>query len=132
MRYIIVLGSNCGLREKAVKEATEFIASFCKVDFVTPVYESPDCLGTGHRYMNAVAAITSGLALETLTLRFKRYEEESGRTLRTRALGLVPIDIDVVASEEEVLRPSDFHSSYFKEGYALLPSSLKLLKNPIC
>lgn len=115
---VIGLGANCGRRREAVGAALEWLSDIL-VDFVcSDIYETP---AYGHpgapEYMNAVAkGIFRGetIALERMC---KQYEADHGRDEEARRKSLVPIDIDIVFSCGNLLRPEDFRRSFFRIGY---------------
>ena len=118
MNLILAIGSNYGDRAANIERALEVIRNLSKEEEVSSIYESPDCLGVGRNYLNAVARITvDETELNALTARFKRLEAECGRTPEASARGEVCLDIDVVISDGKILRPADFRSFYFRKGY---------------
>ena len=130
MKAILSLGSNCGDRSGMISDALEKLGGICRILRQTVIYESPDCLGNGSKYMNAIAEIETILDLPTLNLRLKDLEKEAGRTKETRALGLVPLDMDIVVADGIIVRNNDFNSAYFRKGYSLLAGkNNKIVKN---
>lgn len=116
---IISIGSNFGNREKNVRNAIEWLSSNDDVIIIkrSDIYETPEVYGNGSAYINAVAEIGTSLSLGLLTDRVKKFEISSGRNSECRDLGLVPIDIDIVVWNQEVIRPKDFSCDFFKIGY---------------
>lgn len=117
MKAVLVVGSNCINREDAVRDALKFIQSSFRVSRKSDVYESPDCLGSGKKYLNAVVEIEVTVPVDTLEKELKAYERRSGRTMDKKLKGEVPIDIDIVICDGEVCRVRDFNARYFKLGY---------------
>lgn len=118
MRGIIVLGSNWGCREKNIDRAVACIVDNCEITKRSHVYESPDCKGSGKRYLNVVMEIETSLREDTFNDFLKSIECKCGRTPEMRAAGNVPIDIDIVIWNNEIRRMEDFNALYFKEGYS--------------
>ncbi|MBD5172621.1 MAG: 2-amino-4-hydroxy-6-hydroxymethyldihydropteridine diphosphokinase [Bacteroidales bacterium] len=118
---VVSLGSNFGLREESVSNAIDFLRSLKEDDFeVSHIYETPDIHGLSHPYMNAVAFFSTSIALKDLSIIFKDYEILHGRTPEMRLKGLVPIDIDIVIVDGNIIRPKDFRCDFFRIGYESL------------
>lgn len=117
---IVSIGSNYRNRSQNVEKALKWIKdSFTHCRF-SSIYETPEVHGAGSPYMNAVCIFETSCDLATLTERSKIYEERNGRTPETRKRGEVPIDIDIVVWNGEVLRSMDFSCNFFKIGYSEL------------
>lgn len=71
----------------------------------------------GMIYHNAVFELVTTLDKTALTTELKRYEDACGRD---RSSLVIPIDLDLVVYDGEVLRPGDFSHSYFQTGYMQL------------
>lgn len=120
MKAVLVLGSNHGDRMGNIKKAIEYVGNVSTVVELSEIYESPDCLGSGKKYLNAVLVIETAMEENALNCKFKMYEERNGRNEMMRNIGEVPIDIDIVIVGEAVRRPKDFNSAYFKKGFERL------------
>lgn len=120
-RYIISLGSNLPEGDTEVEEAIKWLAGIFSLISTTPTYNTPDAHDQSKpRYTNAIATITCDLDAAELTKRLKSYEISRGRKPGT---GSVPIDLDLVCRDNEILRPRDFSAPYFLEGLYLLSTS---------
>lgn len=117
MRAVVCLGSNADDKEKQVSAALGWLGSVSAVLKKSDIYSTPECHGGGSVYFNAVAEIDFDGDSDSLNSIFKRYEIECGRNDKTRALNIVPIDIDIVISDNEIVRPRDYAQSFFKIGY---------------
>lgn len=118
MEAVLVLGSNTGNRQGFILDAIRFLEGCGRIIHKTDIYESPDCLGSGRRYMNAVVVLLSSLDEAALNCRLKAFEAACGRDDNCRLQGLVPIDIDIVVCDGVVRRPDDFNASYFRKGFS--------------
>lgn len=114
---VISLGSNCGNRQKNVREAIEWLSEKLSDCRFSSIYETPEIHGKGKPYMNAVVNASTGQNMESMQSLTKKYEIEHGRNSECRAKGEVPIDIDIVKWDSEILRPLDFSREFFKIGY---------------
>lgn len=125
MTALLVLGSNCGPRRENILKALESLRLHCRICRVSPIYESPDCLGSGKQYLNAVVEVDTELDIEALGHLIKKYERGAGRDEESRRRQDVPIDIDIVTCNGYVCRPADFHAAYFQEGLGKMHVNVK-------
>lgn len=116
-RYVVVAGSNADDSRLNVEKAVKFIAKQWKILRKSEIYTTPDFLGSGKSYNNAVIEFESEIATEAMEIIFKEYEKEEGRTPEAKTAGHVPIDLDIVVCDGEILRIKDFNTRYFKMGY---------------
>lgn len=127
-RYILGLGSNDGDREAHLRHALNFLAEICDSAYYSTDYESPALSGgrVCHKphYMNSVAVVEFSGSPETLNAMLKACEVMEGRTSAARDEGRVPLDIDIVVADGEILRPKDFRQYFFRRGYEELLSAL--------
>lgn len=119
-RYVVSIGSNCGDRRRHVAEAMEWLSAMLSDFRASEIYETPPFGHQGSDYMNAVAEGESEMTLAAFERECKRREVECGRNLYARMQGLVPVDIDIVMADGEVLRPEDFRRGFFRLGYQTL------------
>lgn len=119
-RYVVVAGSNYPDSYLRVESAREFIS--CKWEMIrsSSIYTSPDMLGGGCLYHNAVIEFESEVAIDKIDSELKDYEKREGRTKELKEVGRVPIDIDIVVCDGIVVRPKDYNTKYFMIGYRQL------------
>lgn len=111
---VLCLGSNAPDGKEKIKAAMSMLqAKGCRVLSSSPVYAS------SHGYLNQVVVIDpSQYDRAVLTALAKWTERQLGRRPEMKAAGQVPIDIDVVIYRGRTVRPADFSSPYFQQGYA--------------
>lgn len=120
MEYVFGIGSDCGNREEAVKEALGWLSRNLDYFECSSVYETPPVGHCGSNYMNAVAVGRSSISLEEMDSLCKDYEVEHGRDDEARMAKRVPIDIDIVMADRKILREKDYKCGFFKIGYRQL------------
>lgn len=114
---IVCVGSNCGDRKANVADAIEWLRERLQDYRHSPIYATPDCHG-GHRvYMNAVCIGKTHMEAAELDTLCKSFELSHGRDATARTEGDVPVDVDVVVYDGNVLRERDFRSEFFRIGY---------------
>ncbi|MCM1292991.1 MAG: 2-amino-4-hydroxy-6-hydroxymethyldihydropteridine diphosphokinase [Bacteroides sp.] len=80
------------------------------------IYNTPSVsTGDNSLYFNCVVLLDSDLSVEELQCRCKQMESANGRIASDRHQ--VPLDIDIVVSDDCVLRQRDYQRSYFLIGY---------------
>lgn len=120
VEVVLSIGSNCGDRYANVKAGIEWLAHIISNFKVSPIYATPDCLGSQKEYINAVAKGSSPLSTENLENLCKQYEASCGRDAYARTCNNVPIDIDLVIYGSKILRQRDFSREFFQIGYKLI------------
>lgn len=118
---ILVIGSNQqdasgDHRAANIMSALGFLRSLCPIIEQSGIYETPDCLGKGRKYMNAVVRLRVDGEESDFNAMLKHLEVRMGRTRECRALGIVPLDIDIVVWDGTVRRPADYAAAYFRRG----------------
>ena len=117
IKTVLAIGSNCGDRRQHVMDAIKWIEEVSWIEKSSSLYFSPDIKGTGHTYLNAVVVAEFDGGADEFNGLIKEYEKRAGRDAECRKRGLVPIDIDIVISDAEILRPKDYRAEYFLKGY---------------
>lgn len=114
-KLVLSIGSNCNSSfvESAVDWLKDQLADFES----SPFYETPSAKGDGKPYVNAVVSGNTTSDFEKFNSLLKEYEKASGRDSSCRESGLVPIDIDIVIWNDQILRPWDYRQTFFKIGY---------------
>lgn len=117
---VVSLGSNYGDRRGNVSKALDwFKLSFSDCE-ASDIYETPEIHGIGSPYMNAVCVCKVACERTELEAALKQYEKDNGRDASARARGDVPVDIDIVIWNGEVVRPKDFACNFFRIGLRTL------------
>ena len=116
---LLSIGSNDKLRHERVSEALDWLRG--KLDYfrTSQIYPTLPVRGAKGEYVNAVAQGRT-TDLKILEADLKLYELSHGRDAAARAEGRVPIDIDVVVVNGEVVRPRDYACDFFRIGLSAL------------
>ena len=114
---VLSIGSNSADREAQMTNCIAWLRGIATLTKLSSVYISPASNGKDPDYLNAVAEIATALTHPELTKMLKDYERQCGRTPQSKALGSIPVDIDIVMWNGEVLRPKDFAQYYFAKGW---------------
>ena len=113
---VISIGSNTDDAHAQVLGALNWLANVLSEVHCSSIYTTAALHG-GSTYTNAVAIGWSDMELSHLQALLKDYEIDCGRDEAMRAQHLVPIDLDVVIYDSEVLKERDFQQNFFTKGY---------------
>ena len=117
LSVVISVGSNCGDRIAMVEAAIKWLKTILMQTKCSDIYETPCALKSGNAYQNAViSGFYEGVGYE-LDDMLKIKEHEMGRTAECREKGEVPIDMDIVMENYEVVKDWDYRQKIFQIGY---------------
>lgn len=116
-RFIVSIGSNSADCHSQVDDAINHLKLKFENVLVSSVYETPALNGVDPSYLNAVAVAYSSLEINQVNAIMKQWEVECGRTPESKIKGVIPIDLDIVVWNDEIIRPKDFSYSFFIQGY---------------
>lgn len=83
----------------------------------TEIYNTPELSGRFANYSNALVIGQTDEALEITEQRLKTMERNYGRTSQSKVKGTVEIDIDLIASGEQLVRSKEIGRPYFLYGW---------------
>lgn len=66
-------------------------------------------------YHNRAAIFTTTMDISSLKSLFKEIEKACGRIASSKSTGIVPLDIDLLQYDGEVLKPEDMESAYVRQ-----------------
>jgi GTP cyclohydrolase-4 len=99
------IGSNLGDRQGNILAALQRLRARCEVTAVSAFYESEAAGGAaGPAYLNVAAALETGLSADAFERLARDVELAVGRAAGTQKLAPRPIDIDLLAVGETVVR----------------------------
>jgi len=128
-KVIIALGSNMGNRHQYLLRAKSFLESLATTNsgiIASPIYQS-EAVGPSDRpFLNAVVQLRTGdtLTPQDLLSRLKAFEAGQGRNLNASRWSERPIDLDIIAWDDLVIRSDNLiipHPEYIKRLFVLLP-----------
>ena len=115
VQVVLSIGSN--LDRNYVVSAINWLRNIISNPRFSGIYTTPSIHGTGDPYVNAVVIGKTRKSFEELNQLLKDYEKEQGRDNEARERGIVPIDIDIVIWNAEVVRPRDYCQKFFQIGF---------------
>ena len=117
---VLSVGSNCGDRVSLVTEALAWLKNILIQPESSDIYETPCAKIKGRPYINAVIKgfyQGDGFQLQEM---LKEKEHEMGRNAQCKEKGEVPIDIDIVVMDGEIIKEWDYRQKFFSIGYSQL------------
>ncbi len=117
---VISIGSNCKERQEAVQKSIDFLSEKLQSPRVSDCYSTPASNGKDADYLNAVLVGDTHDSREKFEALLKLYEVANGRTKLCKQEGVIPIDLDLVVWNGEVVRTVDFNKDYFQIGWKQL------------
>lgn len=123
-QIIIALGSN-ELPELHMEEATaELNNLFSSIHWSPAVYTEPIACLRPFPFLNRVAIAETSLDVEELHNVFKVLEKKLGRLSTSKQTGIIPIDIDLIQWNQQLLKPNDYDRVYVQEALRWLAVSM--------
>ncbi len=123
-QIIIALGSN-ELPELHMEEATaELNNLFSSIRWSPAVYTEPIACLHPFPFLNRVAIAETSLDVEELHNMFKVLEKKLGRLSTSKQTGIIPIDIDLIQWNQQLLKPNDYDRVYVQEALRWLAVSM--------
>lgn len=121
-QVVLGIGSNCGNRLENVANTLRWLSDILGDFKFSKIYETPAVGKTSNPYLNAVCIGQFGGKIEVLNKILKTKEIDMGRNEECRMRGDVPIDIDIVMADEEIIKEWDYNQKFFRMGYKEITS----------
>ena len=121
-KVVISLGSNSSDSNSRMKQAMAWLEENLQSFKCSAIYLTPPLSGIGSDYLNAVAVGETKCEQIEFNLMLKDYEKSLGRTPEAKKAGVVPIDLDIVIFNDQVVRAKDFSYDFFQIGYRQIVS----------
>lgn len=116
-RLVLGVGSNSPDKELQIANAIKWIKEKFSNVRLSSIYETQSLNGRDADYINLVVCVDTDKSVGETTELLKKYEAMCGRTPESKFMGIIPIDIDIVVWNGEVLRPKELGYPYFSRGY---------------
>lgn len=122
---IITLGSNLPCRADILRDTIARLRAVVTVEASSGIYDADDDTGRGPVYANEVLAVATSLPMEAMAQYARGLEAAAGRTAESKAMALMPLDIDIVVWDDTIVKPYDITRHYFTRGYAAIRNAIK-------
>ena len=132
-RYIICLGSNfqAGEHLAAARKMIAVLAG--DVVWGDTLTTAAEPARDNVNYQNCAALLTSEKEIEEVKALFKDMERQAGRTPESKQLGIIPLDIDILTYDNQVIKAEDLRKKYVQLILRSLPDTgiLTTLHTPV-
>lgn len=122
---ILCIGTNEHRKENLLLAQRELLALFPAIRFASEQETEPLHLTNPARFSNQVALFNSNLTVATLINIFKKIECQAGRLPKHKQEEKVCLDIDLLAYDEQIIKPEDWMRSYVVKGVRELTNSIE-------
>lgn len=119
-KFILSIGTNSPDREWQMSHAIKQLKQIFKKTTFSEIYEVPAHNGIDAPYLNAIMVGTTNLSLDEANRALKQWETICGRTPASKQQGVIPIDLDIVVWNNEVIRPVDYSREFVSRGISSL------------
>ncbi|MGN0211975.1 MAG: 2-amino-4-hydroxy-6-hydroxymethyldihydropteridine diphosphokinase [Muribaculaceae bacterium] len=116
-QLVLSIGSNSRDREWQIRHCIEWLRHTLSNVRVSTIYNSVAVNNRDADYLNAVMIAKTKKNFDDISSLMKQYEMVCGRTPASKLQGEIPIDIDIVLWNDDVLRQRDFAQQYFQRGW---------------
>lgn len=113
--FVISIGSNVDDRETKIEDAVSLISAVGNISSKTKSLESPDFNNLGKPYVNILIKGSSPISLSEFTTVIKFIEQQLGRTENSKSSGIMPVDIDLVIWDNEIIDAAEYQRPHFQK-----------------
>lgn len=119
-QIIIALGSNTNPRQNMERASSAIELLLPDIRWSEAVYTAPEACSNPALFLNRVGIAHTSLPVADLIRHFKQIERALGRVPENKHQGIIPMDIDLLQWNSELLKPDDLQRSYIKAGISQL------------
>ncbi len=114
-RLTLCLGSNVAAGRDMIRRALLALIN----EGLSPI-SCTDVYPSSSGYLNQIVVAKIGMDYDQALAATKEVERVLGRLPEHKEQGIVPVDIDIVVWNGEVIRRQDYESEYFRQGLLML------------
>lgn len=120
MKHICYLsiGSNMPSRLGRLDRAVKTLEQAVGVEAVSEAISSNDYTGLGAPYLNIAVRCTTDMDIDALREAIAAIESKQGRRPDSKELGHMPVDIDIVVFDGDIISQCDFSQPFFQICYS--------------
>lgn len=119
-QIIIALGSNTNPRQNMERASSAIELLLPDIRWSEAVYTAPEACSNPALFLNRVGIAHTSLPVADLIRHFKQIERALGRVPENKHQGIIPMDIDLLQWNDDLLKPDDLQRSYIKAGISQL------------
>lgn len=114
----LCLGTNMPPQLRRLDSAINELRRIGEIVAMSDALESDDDTGLGRPYLNIALKLSTPHDREQLLESLSEIETRLGRKLDSKQRGMMPIDIDLVTFDGDIVSNYDFSRPYFKILYS--------------
>ena len=115
-KVIIGLGSNWK-SEVHIQQANRLLMDyFDEIHFSEAVYTEPIGVSQSDLFLNQVAIAYTSHSIAEIETVLKEMEKMLGRTSTSKQQGIIPIDLDLLQWNNQILKSDDLERDYIRNG----------------
>lgn len=122
---IVCIGSNRNPTANVECAGRLLCDYFTSLRFSAPVYTEPIGVGLSGLFLNQVVTAYTPDHPEEVNRVLKQIERQMGRTPQDKLRGDIPIDIDLLQWNDQVLKPADLQKEYVISGIRSLSATAR-------
>ena len=122
-KLIISLGSNSNGETNLGKAERLLRDAFPVVLFSESIYTEPLNLPASAPFLNQLVLAYSPLSALDVRALLKEMEIKIGRTPQSKSVGIIPIDIDLLQWNDQILKADDYNRTYIQALLSSLSST---------
>jgi len=119
--FLLCIGSNYNTLKNIIAVKERLLRYFPEIYFTQTSESEPYGKNYTNQFMNMLATFQSVHPLETTNTILKNIEHEMGRTSEDKKHGKVVIDLDIIAFDAKIVRPTDYKRSYVQDLLKHIP-----------
>ena len=120
--FLLSIGSNFDAQKNITAAKEQLMRYFADIYFTQPTESEPYGMFYKGKFVNMLATFGSEYSLDEVIQIMKKIEREMGRLKEDKKLGKVIIDLDIIVSDNVIVRPSDFERTYIQKLLRFLPN----------
>lgn len=114
---LLCMGSNLDARLH-LKNAEESLQRlFPGIEWGEIVETQPERMSNPQPFLNRAARFHTSLAMKEVRNLLKEIEQTNGRTPQSKEEGRIPLDIDLLTYDQQVLKPLDLKKEYVRRAF---------------
>lgn len=113
-KVVLCLGSNQDCEANMSRAVDLLRGYFHSIRFTGSIYTEPVGLSDSTLFLNQAAVAYTPASAASVNQTLKDIEKQLGRMPESKEKGQVPIDIDLLLWNEQVLKPVDLEKEYVK------------------
>ena len=117
---VLSIGSYSKDREWQIKNCIKWLKHLLSNVSTSEIYNSKAANGKDPDYLNAVMEAKCRNNYDEINDILKKYEAVCGRTPISKQVGDIPMDLDIIIWNGQIVRERDFAQEYFQIGWKQL------------